>query len=590
MREILIALALYSILGLSYYGWGNALATILRVDHKTPDHLSMSIWLGWAFTLLLFQVINLVLPINAYVAIPLFLLGAVLSITGLINWLKSLFKCPRPFTSTQIITTFLVTLFFLSVVIWVSARAMLPPTNYDSGLYHLTSIRWINSYPIIPGLGNLHSRLAYNQSFFVYVAALNFYPFFGYGRSIANSFLFMVLIGAEFITLYSIFSKRGFSTKHPFSYAPDLFIIPVIAFLAIESDGLTSPTPDLASTILQIAIFVELSHGISEWREGQKDQNFRAFVIIILAATAVTVKLSSLGFSLVSMGIVLLYVWQTTHPRIRGIVHIILPVVVILSVWMARGYIFSGVPVFPSSLGYIPFTWAMPKAAVITEANSILGWARQPQAITSTVLGNWNWFGPWFLKVSKEIVSVVYPFLVSIAFLFLTLIMEILLFVKKRLKPGYSESIIILPILLGLIYWFITAPDPRFANAIFWLLPIGTAMVLLACLYRVLDRRVFLVIVCFIFIIVNVRISMNVFADRNSFKQISLSGWYPVPIVPIIEERTNSGLILYEPEKGDQAWDAPLPNTPRFNADLRLIIPGNLASGFTVKPVSPNGP
>jgi hypothetical protein len=297
-----------------------------------------------------------------------------------------------------------------------------------------------------------------------------------------------------------------------------------------------------------------------------------------------------LVFSSFSLGIVLLYIWQTTRSRIRDIDRIFLPAIVILTVWMAKGYLLSGVPVFPSFIGYIPFTWAVPRAAVVAEANLILSWARQPKASPSSVLGNWNWFGPWFLNISKEIVSVVYPFMVSIAFFFLALIIEILLFVKKSLKPGYLEYIINLPVIFGLIYWFFTAPDPRFANAIFWLLPIGSAMVLLACLHRVLDRRVFLAALCIVFVVVNLELAKNIFVDRNSLINISLSGWYPVPTVPIGEKITRSGLIIYLPKNGNQAWDAPLPTSPHFNANLRLINPGNMASGFTVKPLSPIGP
>ena len=115
-------------------------------------------------------------------------------------------------------------------------------------------------------------------------------------------------------------------------------------------------------------------------------------------------------------------------------------------------------------------------------------------------------------------------------------------------------------------------------------------MVLLACLYKSLDRRIFLAALCIVFIVVNLELAKNIFTDRNSFRQFSLSGWYPVPTVPIVEKSTNSGLIVYLPKKGDQAWDAPLPSTPYFNANLRLINPGNIASGFTVKSANTNGP
>mgnify|MGYP003412875850 FL=1 len=43
--------------------------------------------------------------------------------------------------------------------------------HYDSDLYHAQSIRWIEEYGIVKGLGNLHVRLAYNSSIFA-VSAL----------------------------------------------------------------------------------------------------------------------------------------------------------------------------------------------------------------------------------------------------------------------------------------------------------------------------------------------------------------------------------------------------------------------------------
>jgi len=30
------------------------------------------------------------------------------------------------------------------------------PLSYDTGLYHAQNIRWIETYPLVPGLGNLH--------------------------------------------------------------------------------------------------------------------------------------------------------------------------------------------------------------------------------------------------------------------------------------------------------------------------------------------------------------------------------------------------------------------------------------------------
>jgi len=45
--------------------------------------------------------------------------------------------------------------------------------HFDTGLYYLNSIRWAHEFRVIPGLANLHSRLGYNQSLFLFVAFLS---------------------------------------------------------------------------------------------------------------------------------------------------------------------------------------------------------------------------------------------------------------------------------------------------------------------------------------------------------------------------------------------------------------------------------
>ena len=50
--------------------------------------------------------------------------------------------------------------------------------HYDTGLYHAQSIRWIEEYGAVRGLGNLHCRLAYNSSSFA-LSALYSMAFLG---------------------------------------------------------------------------------------------------------------------------------------------------------------------------------------------------------------------------------------------------------------------------------------------------------------------------------------------------------------------------------------------------------------------------
>ena len=74
----------------------------------------------------------------------------------------------------------------------------------DTGLYHAQSIKWIRNYPVVPGLGNLHGRFAFNSMFFVISGPFTFeiknvllFPL--------NGICFLVLI----IKLYTSFQREN---------------------------------------------------------------------------------------------------------------------------------------------------------------------------------------------------------------------------------------------------------------------------------------------------------------------------------------------------------------------------------------------
>ena len=48
-----------------------------------------------------------------------------------------------------------------------------PACHYDLGLYYLQEIRWMETFPIVPGLGNLIFNLGFNQSAFLVTSLLD---------------------------------------------------------------------------------------------------------------------------------------------------------------------------------------------------------------------------------------------------------------------------------------------------------------------------------------------------------------------------------------------------------------------------------
>jgi len=278
-------ISLYIALAITYFGWGKAAIRVLGVSNSAERLPTTLIWLGWAVTLFLFQILHLFLPITASVAIPVIVFGIAFSVSEILAVFR---RWPRKSSSLALLVVVL--LVFLALAIWIASRSMLAPTNTDSGGYHFCAIRWINSYPIVHGLGNLHGRLAFNQSFFLYVAALNIYPYFGHGHAVANSFLLLLMIATCLDSLRPVFRCFNLLIRsHPFHYLSFVLMLPVLGYLSLLSPDLFSPSPDFSSILLQLFMFLILARGIAQWLDGQIDQQYQAILLVVFAVTAVTV-------------------------------------------------------------------------------------------------------------------------------------------------------------------------------------------------------------------------------------------------------------------------------------------------------------
>lgn len=576
---LLFTLVIYAFLCLANWGWGKIALAIIGTGEKKAEDGIIVIWLGWAFLLFIFQFLNIFVALNIFIVVPVFFVGSAFAIVRLASQLRQQQK-----TMTLRPQVIWYVLFLGLISFWLASRAMLEPFNYDSGLYHFNSIRWINTYPIVPGLGNLHGRLAFNQSYFLWIAALNFFPYFNHGRSIANSYLTLLALATLLRFLIPILKKPSLLLEDlSYHHLSILFTIPVAFHIALTfHNGLASPTPDLASIYLQLILFVLFVKFIEEWVRGEGFSCQTATILFFLAVTAITVKLSNLVFSAIICCLCLYHLWRNVP--VRSIFRILLFNLVVMLLWMARSYILSGVPLYPSTVGYVAFDWSMPKKKIIDVANWIYSWARNPGPHWSTVLGNWKWLNPWFHVLTTRVIyviEVIYPFLIGILFSLLSFFIFIL---QRTRKKGFWLSVTaILPGMVSLIYWFFTAPDPRFANASFWCFMFGASIFFLGLVRSIFKRRVFAIVLCCVFVLNNASIVYFATHVHYHINKISYSGWQPAKEVPLVKKKTSSGLVVFIPKHGGQCWDSPLPCAPFYRARLHLRIPGDLSSGFSFK-------
>ena len=121
------------------------------------------------------------------------------------------------------------------------------PIMYDSGLYHFASIRWLNEEAIVPGLGNLHWRLALNQSYFGFLALLNIAPYWNKGYAAGG--LFLLLLTSASLCEFGLHSRSVWRT---------VVVIILSLYLCQIAGSISNPSPDIAISLLEIVVFLFL--------------------------------------------------------------------------------------------------------------------------------------------------------------------------------------------------------------------------------------------------------------------------------------------------------------------------------------------
>lgn len=152
--------------------------------------------------------------------------------------------------------------------------------HYDTGLYHAQSIRWIEEYGAVPGLGNLHSRLAYNSAAFC-LSALYSMAFLG-GQSYHACAGFLGFL----LALVCVEARMICRGRKP--VLSDFARLIGIYYLLNIFDEMVSPASDYFMVLLVLFLVIR-------WLDltERKEKSFLPYAwLCILAVAVLTVKLS----------------------------------------------------------------------------------------------------------------------------------------------------------------------------------------------------------------------------------------------------------------------------------------------------------
>jgi hypothetical protein len=451
---------------------------------------------------------------------------------------------------------------FIMLLAYLLPHLVESPKMFDTALYHAQAIQWMEKYPVVSGLGNLHGRLAFNSSFFLlsavysgsFVGIQPFYPLNGY---------FAILVAARLI-----FEMR----KNLATDGTRFFIFALLFFLLLAGRVFvfaSSPHTDFLPLILVIYIFILTQD--SEFKD-ETTAGFRYLMIALFCFFVVTVKLSTLPVLL----LLVVFSFHRFNSRWRMYFPVILTGIVVLTPWLIRNYILSGYFVYPlPAIDVFNPDWKIPITDVIAEKTAIRGWAIQPgeRFAEAAGMGIFQWFPAWYERM---------PGTFRILFLFTLatpLVATPVFLIVNKARRLMTFWIVCYT---GFLFWFFSAPEIRFGYGFIFFAAVIPLAIILEKLNLVTGRNMLAnatVAILLVYTLVSA-----CFLNSGSVETFSRTLILPEPIVNkevrIVEHRM-MGFNVKIPAGDQRCFDCPIPCTNFIKQGLELRG-NNLRDGFRI--------
>lgn len=335
---------------------------------------------GLLFCFIWFNLVSFFAPVNYISLLPLLLLAVIVFAQTAAR--QAFFRgatagCRPLFSGYHV----LFTLAFLGVffVYWIT-----PPSNPDSNAYHFVTILWYEKYKLVPGLGNLHGRLAFNPASFIISAAWSF-------TSLAGQPLYP-LNGVLTILFYGWLLKKILAAKN----TPAAFVLLLCGILLFRNtlSNISAPSSDTLATFLVFYIVFRVYENIREGRDTPGDFILPSFFL----AFAATAKLSALPLGILFCWLFFFFVQEKS--KFRVLLRAVPLLLLLIAPWIIRNFIMSGYlayPILHSNL--FAADWAVPESVIKLEHlishyyprmhnNTLAEQAHEPIS---------RWFFPWLL-------------------------------------------------------------------------------------------------------------------------------------------------------------------------------------------------
>jgi len=525
-------------------------STILPLQAKEGSSaLVKQFFLGLAIITAVANVWSLFLPITP----RLFILLVPLSLYGLIKWASNY----RQHLSSIPLNAFVLAILTLAAL----CISLTTTSNIDEAGYYLPLVKWIESYPVVPGTALLNHRIGFNSGFHMLSAVFGVEPWVEGGVYKLNGLIFIVFNYYFLRRLWRAYRSNKLEMQ-------DVLLAGALIFpFSFLLDSMDSDYLGIMGPVVLIAWSIEALQ--------KKTSGAEVLTLVAIGLFLFTIRPFN-AFLLAAPAWIILT--QNEH-RQRIIPYLFWGLILVLP-WLIRNYYLSGYIIFP--IYFVDLfnpEWKVPIHVTKVAHDIISEFAKleivRPEylydGMTHPSLSAWwpVWLQrSWAMLIGKAVI------------LFTPISLLIVLGSAHRLKkiqlPATSYAFLLYAIPIILI-WFFNYPSIRFGWA--WLLFLFSGAGFLLGHLCKLPTKYFIFGLSFLAILSWVRLFSNL--DYSRLSQ------YPIkpPVVKMVHPYTTklTGTVTLKYSVDPHCYGIEPPCIP-YNNPLDIILRGKtIEEGFRLK-------
>lgn len=441
------------ILGYGIVEWGYR-------DSQFTSKMDIYLVVGLAAVTVYAQIFSLFYKVSGLSCVVLFFIGCILII---LYHVTSHGKCWSKAKNSLQITPYQ-WIIIICILLATAAWTVGMPNHSDTNLYHNQAIQWIEKYGVVPGLGNLHNRFAYNSAFMPLQALFSLQWILDQSLHTMNGYICCIFL------IYAVLTNHALKLEK--LHTSDFFKFATIIYIFYTREEISSPSSDILTLLLVLYICTKWC----EYIENKISDEMSYALLAVIAVYAVTVKLSSAVTVLLAIYPAFILLKKRYWKRI--ILNIGLGVTIAIP-WLMRNIVISGYLVYPyPQIDLFKVDWKMPASILSYDSREIMVWGRGLRDVALYDLPLWKWFSTWYQQQNEK--WLIIAGLLSAFIIIFKLIYKII----KEKKVEFAADILNVYSVIALIVWLNSAPLMRY-GIVYLMLPL---CIVGADIFKVLER------------------------------------------------------------------------------------------------------